>query len=848
MAAPALASQAASVGPDTLISIKILYEGCTRRFKLPLRELGAFTFPLKVRQLLTIPDNADVSLERYSDSAASYIVLNSENPSVYKQLYRAAKAKLKLRIKATLLPRHDSLWSSSPVPENTDSQQEQSQQRCSYLDTVLRAPVSDFINQADYPQPVAPAPPTLNASMFPSVPERNPIEGTNNNTNEEILPTRAEHQQEMQHVRSNPVSSAGFMSSATLNLPQIPSVQLPPMYIDCNHCNNSVTDVYLHCSICDDGDYDLCQQCINAGVSCPGEGHWLIKRTINGGRITNSITETIPSRKSAEQEPQGKPTPEEETKFIERTCNACFRDFNEKELVTCQDCPDYDLCFTCLLEDRHGHHPGHSFSLIVDGEFQSKSLVMSTCQPGRGRYHAAICDGCNKSIKGVRHKCLSCPDWDYCSVCVQSASEFHPGHRFAPLYSPIPEPHGYQQTHYGIICDGPLCSVPARLSYIRGVRYKCAVCHDIDFCASCEAHPDNTHNRTHPLIKFKTPVRNATITTFTDNTRRGDAVTTLGDRPATKSTSMETVGPVNSNAATLVQTEKSEPKTVGEADSTAVQPSELEKTRTIGTESSIPLSSLHAHYIRDTIPDGSTVRPSETITQTWTLYNPGPAIWPKGCSVRFVGGDSMFNIDTNHPSSLSKLLSAMETQELTAPVPPTGSADFTITLKSPQREGRAISYWRLKTADGIAFGHKLWCDIDVRASTEDSPRQERSDSKQPSVETEAPSVASHTNQATYAEPPVDKSQPGNAMIFPKLETESPATSSTYKSASTTLEPPPFNGPAEAQDITDIADDVENLTLDESSLDDDFLTDEEYDVLDASDQEFSSQPAQTGGRK
>lgn len=48
-----------------------------------------------------LPEDQEVLFERYSDSAASYVTLDPTNPAVYKQLYRAAKAKLKLRIKAT---------------------------------------------------------------------------------------------------------------------------------------------------------------------------------------------------------------------------------------------------------------------------------------------------------------------------------------------------------------------------------------------------------------------------------------------------------------------------------------------------------------------------------------------------------------------------------------------------------------------------------------------------------------------------------------------------------------------------------------------------------------------------
>lgn len=50
-----------------------------------------------------IPEDQTVVFERYSDSAGSYVTLDPKNPAVYKQLYRAAKAKLKLRFKATII-------------------------------------------------------------------------------------------------------------------------------------------------------------------------------------------------------------------------------------------------------------------------------------------------------------------------------------------------------------------------------------------------------------------------------------------------------------------------------------------------------------------------------------------------------------------------------------------------------------------------------------------------------------------------------------------------------------------------------------------------------------------------
>lgn len=75
-------------------------------------------------------------------------------------------------------------------------------------------------------------------------------------------------------------------------------------------------------------------------------------------------------------------------------------------MVTCVDCEDYDLCVNCLLENAHGHHPGHSFSLIQDRQFSLRSSVMSRCYPGRNQYHAAVCDGCDKVSCSRNRPCM----------------------------------------------------------------------------------------------------------------------------------------------------------------------------------------------------------------------------------------------------------------------------------------------------------------------------------------------------------------------------------------------------------------------------------------------------------
>jgi next-to-BRCA1 protein 1 len=127
----------------------------------------------------------------------------------------------------------------------------------------------------------------------------------------------------------------------------------------------------------------------------------------------------------------------------------------------------------------------------------------------------------------------------------------------------------------------------------------------------------------------------------------------------------------------------------------------------------IKSTDLQAYFIKDTMTDGSTLLPNQRFVQTWTLRNPGPYAWPAGCSVRYVGGDNMLNVDDNHPSSAADIAKATESNVTDRPIQPDEEFSFRVVMKAPKREGITISYWRLKAADGTPFGHRLWCHVNV---------------------------------------------------------------------------------------------------------------------------------------
>lgn len=544
----------------------------------------------------------------------------------------------------------------------------------------------------------------------------------------------------------------------------------------------------------------------------------MIKRFVKNGKVINSTTETIAPKPAASESKTTlvQPQEDEDDELVAtRTCNSCIRELSEENFVTCTSCEDYDLCFPCFVSQKHGHHPMHAFMTAVE-DAKLDMAAQTLLKPGRNIGHNAICDGCDKYIYGVRNKCLDCPDWDFCSSCMPNASFIHPLHRFVPIYEPLHDAvtmaraYSSKARHHGIYCDGPLCNQGTTpQSYIKGDRYKCAVCHDTDFCASCEASPSNSHNKTHPLIKFKTPVRNVSVTTMGDHPD-GQRMPMMGDRRGrTTSKATETTPAQSANAATQVQT-------VAELQPT--EPVKAEEVPEVKSEKEPETSSkkvelpaliikepdLVAHFIRDVVADGTVLSPATVFEQTWYLRNSGTKAWPAGCSVKFVGGDNMCAVDPSHPASVHELVSAAESTTCYTEVAPGQEYGFTVLMRTPNRPGNFISYWRLTGPDGNKFGHRLWCDVNVKEAA----------------------AKEETNEEVKEESKIEAQ--GSQMIFPKLEKESPSTSIHEEVPAQNAEPE-----SEADEFEDFVDEP----LEDDETEDGFMTDEEYDILDASDEEY-----------
>lgn len=127
-----------------------------------------------------------------------------------------------------------------------------------------------------------------------------------------------------------------------------------------------------------------------------------------------------------------------------------------------------------MLDTHNVHTPHHTFKAMLHPGLMERVLLAPEPTPApvkpvpKPAEHLATCDSCDRTIIGVRWKCLDCPDWDACHACAAVLPQIHPGHDFVKLRNATDLVESRQSInkvlafHKDIMCDGEYLGLPSR--------------------------------------------------------------------------------------------------------------------------------------------------------------------------------------------------------------------------------------------------------------------------------------------------------------------------------------------------------------------------------------------------
>jgi hypothetical protein len=180
-----------------------------------------------------------------------------------------------------------------------------------------------------------------------------------------------------------------------------------------------------------------------------------------------------------------------------------------------------------------------------------------------------------------------------------------------------------------------------------------------------------------------------------------------------------------------------------------------------------------AEFVSDVnLPDRCAVPPNTVLVKTWKMTNTGTEMWPEGVKLVFVKGNHELLLNAQEEFPV-KRAAAGET------------CDISVVLTTPANPGRVTAYFRLMTAEGEKFGHRVWADFIVtteeekKAPVEEKKKEEKKDVTATSTTVSAP-VSNSSSIITPSAPSIA------ALTSAVTEKPSTATATTTSTASASV--------------------------------------------------------------
>ncbi|KAJ6503265.1 hypothetical protein C8R47DRAFT_969140 [Mycena vitilis] len=236
-----------------------------------------------------------------------------------------------------------------------------------------------------------------------------------------------------------PVAAVTLPPLPVPSVAQVPRAAPPPAPpvihrgVVCDMCDNVVEGIRHKCLDC--ADYDLCTPCIQSGsAERHNPFHEFLEIKEPGRVIVHTVYSGDGERDASPSTSARAPVPpqaEAQPAVHYATCNLCDSRIRG-DRYKCADCPDFDTCSNCFSITRE-QHPHHAFVKLTN----ASDFIRR--ENGVSPMHFVTCDGCNKTVYGIRYKCMhpECPDFDLCESCEAFPIPVHPdNHPLLKMRSP----------------------------------------------------------------------------------------------------------------------------------------------------------------------------------------------------------------------------------------------------------------------------------------------------------------------------------------------------------------------------------------------------------------------------
>ncbi|TFK77453.1 hypothetical protein BDN72DRAFT_873746 [Pluteus cervinus] len=509
----------------------------------------------------------------------------------------------------------------------------------------------------------------------------------------------------------------------------------------CDMCTKGIVGVRHKCVDCP--DYDLCTACFDdSGVEKHNTLHTFINIKEPGRVIVHTVYSGGERDATAHEAPRASPGQTQASLAIHNaSCDLCDGRI-EGSRYKCANCPDFDTCAACF-DITAETHPRHTFVKLTNPSDFIRREHGATPQ-----MHFATCDECNKTIFGVRFKCMhpACPDYDLCDACEALPIALHPdNHPLLKIKSndaliptvirdnklSVVQPTSTLERTFdsGFIRnpstggESPIQS-PTPFSPITTPKSVSSLVldddHGIPPVQAVEvAQTDPTEVGLEAVYPSQVPVSPLSIgssrTSIESEESNAELLQTIVLKPPVIRSSSETDNTLNQPSSPLPVAWASSPRNtlrhlLSDVELTPHAPAQTvnQEVVSINPKSedlsvSAPLQSLlRGRFISDeTVLDGQVFPPGAEFMKCWKMENDGKCDWPETTELVFVAGHSLGVTQTVKVGSV-KVGASVEL--------------WTGELKAPETPGRYVSYWRLRDNDHL-FGNSIWIDITVAENT-----------------------------------------------------------------------------------------------------------------------------------